>query len=854
MFKYRNVMIASFTLFFFSTMVHLINSCLTLPKNEILFSMICGGVLFAVPLIFTLIGKIKRAQPYVLVTFFAVSCLTLSVINQSAFYLPVLFAAAVVMCGFFLSSKLSLYYLLLTDVILIVNVIFFMPDDIDHLTSVYLLICVCYNLSGLGMTLFVQSVRTNFFFLRKKNKQLSVSGRRNDEFWAASSEQMNNIAGKLSEACDALLARSDLPAPVRETLFKIHSETGRLSIALNDAEDYALTESGSMSLNIAPYSVHSLVSDVANFCFSACSNPDLDIIIDCQPDIPAVLVGDSRRITQVIMNLFTNSVKYTKKGSVTISLRARKTENGVNLHIEVTDTGLGIAPDAANRIFTVYADSGGEKPVIHLGLGVAKRLVSLMDGFIFVRNVKTGGSRFSVTIPQGVDSSRPFAEVPGHENISVLLYLRSSAISAACLSQLKKMGIKCSVCRSRADFILKKDNPEITHIFFDYGFYPFDRPIFDIMARVKTVAAVCGEGETETPLPRNIKRVLRPLTITVFSHIFNNGPSSGQFFVQEFIAPDAKVLVAGEKDAELLKGLKAYRIEPDHTGTNDIVKRLEEKDYDIIFLCGSGNESAAARIMSADDGMFMNIPVIEVGEAAGGCSDRLPEDFMPYQLDAVLSKWLDDELLKPIADNENASRYEELDPVRGMAVAGGSRSAYRDMLEIFEDRVRESFPTLEKLVEEKRFEQCTIVLQSLQSVSASIGAVSAAEIARQALAAADRKEQGVLKGLNDVLNTKFIRLLSDISRYFADVGIKELTEEELYQSAERARAQLSEEKPEIAAEIIKELLERHIGYRGRTVLKTALNEIYAGNAERGLMDLNRLKKGQDSERGEEEQI
>ncbi|MDE6580655.1 MAG: hypothetical protein K2K41_09000, partial [Ruminiclostridium sp.] len=257
-------------------------------------------------------------------------------------------------------------------------------------------------------------------------------------------------------------------------------------------------------------------------------------------------------------------------------------------------------------------------------------------------------------------------------------------------------------------------------------------------------------------------------------------------------------------------------------------------------------------IMSADDGMFMNIPVIEVGEVTGGCSDRLPMDFTPYQLDQVLSKWLDDELLKPIADNENA-RYEELDPVRGMAVAGGSRSAYRDMLEIFEDRVRESFPTLDKLIEENRFEQCTIILQSLQSVSSSIGAVSAAEIARQALAAAERKEQGVLNELNDVLNTKIIRLLSDISRYFSDVGIKEMTEEELGQRAERTKDQLAEEKPEIAAEIIKELLERHIGYQARTVLKSALNEIYAGSIERGIMDLNRLKKVRDSERGEEEQ-
>lgn len=838
-------MIASFTLFFFSTMVHLIYSCLTLPEKEIRFSLLCGGVLFAVPLIFTLTGKLRRTQPYVLMTFFALSCLVLSVVNQSVFVLPVLFAAAVVLCGFFLSSKLCLYYLMLTNVFLIVNVIFFMPDNIGHLTSIYLIICVCYDISGLGMTLFVQSVRNNVSLLKKKNKQLSVSGRKNDEFWAASSEQLNNIADKLSDASGKLLARADLPITVRERLFRIHSETGRLSIALNDAEDYALMESGYMTLNKTPYSFHSLVSDVANFCFSSCSIPDVDIIIDCQPDIPSVLVGDSRRITQVIMNLFNNSVKFTEKGSVTIAFSARRTAEGVNLHIEVKDTGLGINPDAANRIFTVYAENDGEKPVVHLGLGVAKKLVSLMDGFIYVRSSKTEGSRFVATIPQRVDSSPPFAAVPLRGKINVLLYLKSPAVADACLNQLKKMGIVCSVCRSRADFILKKDNSEITHIFFDYCFYPFDKPIFDIMARVKTVGALCGYGEVETPLPRNIKRILKPLNITIFTHIFNNGSVDGtDSFVQEFTAPDARVLVVGDKGTERLRTLEAYGIKPDYTSVNKIVRQLEEEDYDLIFLCGRGNENAAAKIISADGGLFMNIPVIEIGENIGGCSDSLPENFTAYQLNEILGKWLNDELIKPVTDSENGSfsSYEELNPARGMIAAGGSRSAYKEMLEIFEDRTKGSLSMLDRLIADKDFEHCAIALQSLQSVSARIGAVSMAEIARQAYSAAERREQDLLRELNGVLSTKFTRLTSDISRYFADNGIKELNDDEISRIAVRIGEKLSEDKPEIAVEMIKELLEAHIGYSSRTVLKSALNEIYAGSCEGGLMDLNKLKK------------
>ncbi len=834
-------MIASFTLFFFSTMVHLIYSCLTLPENEMFFSLMCGGVLFVVPLIFVLIGKFKRIQPYVLVTFFAVSCFALSVINHSAFYLPALFAAAIVVCGFFLSSKLCLYYLALTDSILILNVLFFMPDNLDYFALVYLIICVCYNISALGMILFVLAVSSDIIILKKKNKKLAVQNRQNNEFWAASAEKMNHIANRLSDVCGELLVRTDIPAPVREKLFKIQSEAGRLTISLNDAEDYALMESGSMSLTNEPYRFHSLVSDVANFCFAACSKQNLDIIIDCQPDIPSVLVGDSRRITQVIMNLFANSVKFTEKGSITISFSSRKTPFGTNLHIEVKDTGAGITPRAARKIFTVYTETNGIKSSVHLGLGVTKKMVSLMGGFIYVRNVKEGGTRFVVTLPQGVENPQPFAAIPMRDKINVLLYLKSPVIAESAGHQLDKMGIKCHICRSRANFILKKDDSEITHIFFDYAFYPFDKPIFDIMAKVKTMVAVCGEGEAEAILTRNIKRILKPLNITAFSHIFNKGPTDFDSFVQEFVAPNAKVLAVGDR-SEQLRNLDSYEIKPVYCSEENVIDKLQKCDYDLIFLIDVSEETAA-KIMRFNEEMNMHIPIISVGKAIDNCSGNLLKGFTTFELNEILMKWLPSNVIKPIANITTAQTYEELNSVRGLASVGGSKSAYKEMLEIFEDRAQDSLLTLDKLVADKNFEHCGVHLHSLQSAAANIGAVSLAEIARQAKSAAERKEQNLLKELNDVLKTKLIRLLTDISNFFADNGIVELTDLQISQSAEDIEEALAEEKYEIATEMIKQILENHIGYSARTLCKTALNDIYAKDYEKAHSDLDKLKKG-----------
>lgn len=119
MFKYKNVMIALFALFFFSTSVHFIYSCLTLEPNMRNTALLCDCVLFMAPLAVFISGKLRRVMPYIFVSFYAVSCFVMSVINKSELYLPLLFACAVVCCGFFLSVKLCIWHIIITDLVLI---------------------------------------------------------------------------------------------------------------------------------------------------------------------------------------------------------------------------------------------------------------------------------------------------------------------------------------------------------------------------------------------------------------------------------------------------------------------------------------------------------------------------------------------------------------------------------------------------------------------------------------------------------------------------------------------------------------------------------------------------------------
>ncbi|MCM1488912.1 MAG: ATP-binding protein, partial [Firmicutes bacterium] len=632
MFKYKKVMIATFTLYFLSLSIHIIFACLNLTGRQMLAAIVCGGVMFVVPIVIFATGKLRSFMPFILTTFYIAASLVMSVFNKTAIYLPLLFACETIISGFFLSPKLCTWLLIMSDVVLVLNGALFLPPDGTTVTS-YIIMCLCYNFSAMGMALFVYSLQSNLSSYGKKNKELSRSNDRKNNFWAVSASKMRSSAEEVSEIATSILVRNDISAPVREKLREIQADTGKLLMTLNDAEDYAKIESQEMTLSREPYSFGSLVSDIANFCSAACADKSVSFSLDCKEDIPSVLIGDSRRIFQIVMSLFDNAVKFTENGLITVSFTARRSEDGTaNLRIQVIDTGTGITPDAAKKIFTVYAEKNGDVPSIHLGLGMVKQLVTLMGGFIFAGREKSGGACFTLTIPQEIQNPQPFAAVEQSEKLRVLLYLKNDGSAEAAQKQLERLGVNSRICGSRSDFMQEKDGSGFTHIFVDYGFYLFDKPIFTMLSRRLKVVVLCSlgdRGENISLVQKNIRVVFKPVHLAMLASIFNN-TSDGVQTQMEFTAPDARVLIAGD-NTEALKALSVYGIKAVYTVPSLLMDELEKDDYDMVFL-GDNTGGAAARILCMEGGQFSDLPVIAVGERSDGCSAALPRGFKQWEL------------------------------------------------------------------------------------------------------------------------------------------------------------------------------------------------------------------------------
>jgi CheY-like chemotaxis protein/anti-sigma regulatory factor (Ser/Thr protein kinase) len=179
---------------------------------------------------------------------------------------------------------------------------------------------------------------------------------------------------------------------------------GRL---INDLLDFASIESGRLKLTRTEFDPMQLVNDVADLVHPMARSKQLSLTVDCVA-LPARARGDAGRIRQVLLNILDNAVKFTPSGSITVRtfLLAGPSDSRherPRLRVEVTDTGIGIEPDAIERVFRPFeqADNSSTRAYDGAGLGLAigKQLVELMHGTIGLTSRVGAGSTFWFEVP-----------------------------------------------------------------------------------------------------------------------------------------------------------------------------------------------------------------------------------------------------------------------------------------------------------------------------------------------------------------------------------------------------------------------------------------------------------------------
>ena len=211
---------------------------------------------------------------------------------------------------------------------------------------------------------------------------------------------------------DAMILRENKQANIQEYALDIQSAGQGLLSLINDILDFSKIESGKMKITPVEYELYSLINDSYNMVAMRAKEKNLKLHIQNDVSMPEKLFGDEVRIRQIIVNLLTNAVKYTKEGAVIVWFGwERIDEDQALLKISVQDTGIGIRKEDMDRLFDSFErmDEGKNRNIEGTGLGLAitKYLVELMKGNITVESEYGKGSVFRVELPQKIISSEP---------------------------------------------------------------------------------------------------------------------------------------------------------------------------------------------------------------------------------------------------------------------------------------------------------------------------------------------------------------------------------------------------------------------------------------------------------------
>lgn len=250
----------------------------------------------------------------------------------------------------------------------------------------------------------------------EKTKELEELNRSQNRFFSSMSHEIRTPINTVLGLNEIILRQEDASEEIKKDARNIQG-AGRLLLALiNDILDVSKIEAGKMDIVPVDYNVSSLLSEIVNMIWLKAEEKGLKFEVDIDPGVPEVLFGDEVRIKQILINLLNNAVKYTKEGSVSLHMEC-ETGDGRDalLKINVSDTGMGIKPDALPHLFDTFQRVDEEKnryiEGTGLGLSIVKQLVELMEGEITVNSVYGQGSIFSVTLKQGISSDNRIGDI-----------------------------------------------------------------------------------------------------------------------------------------------------------------------------------------------------------------------------------------------------------------------------------------------------------------------------------------------------------------------------------------------------------------------------------------------------------
>lgn len=247
--------------------------------------------------------------------------------------------------------------------------------------------------------------------LRATADEAIASGKLKSEFVANVSHEIRTPLAGLMGMAELLSTNPDLDQETREIADYILSSSHSLLAIVNDLLDFSKLEAGKLTLYKTYFSIKNVVEEVARSVRVTADKKGLPVLTEIDPKLPPTVLGDEGRLVQILLNFASNAVKFTEQGNVRIAAKLESISgNTARVRIAVSDTGIGISPDAKQKLFAPFVQADGSTTRKYggtgLGLSIAKKLAKLMSAEIEMDSEPGKGSTFSVILPLELEEER----------------------------------------------------------------------------------------------------------------------------------------------------------------------------------------------------------------------------------------------------------------------------------------------------------------------------------------------------------------------------------------------------------------------------------------------------------------
>ena len=415
----------------------------------------------------------------------------------------------------------------------------------------------------------------------------------------------------------------------REDVEAIREAGIRLSRQIEDVQDYTEIKRGQVIIENDKYMIISLVNDVIANLKLQTKRDDLEYIVDLDPHVPNMLEGDIRKIHKIIRHIVDTAVKFTSRGGVYIGIKSDQKEYGVNLIIEITDTGAGmtrkVQESASRGFYQANKKRNRSTGGIGLGLNIVYGFTHAMGGFVKITSVLGKGTTVRVVIPQNVIDYTPCLAIDHSKVGDVLFHVLNEKYEVPAVREFyNKMathiarGLKVNLYAASSTDEIEKSLKEmdVTHVFMGVEEYERMPEYFDKLAGRGITVAVSVPDGYKTGKSSTFIAIPKPLYGFPVVKVLNGLTVSDDITADDDrvkpVFENVRALIVDDEPMNLVvaSGIFGdYRMITDTADSGrQAIQKFYENDYDVVFM---------DHMMPGMDGIEAMKRLREIAEDAG---------------------------------------------------------------------------------------------------------------------------------------------------------------------------------------------------------------------------------------------